>query len=148
MSEKLSYEEQKEISIKNRQSLYKAFQENLMKEKLNLYGFEIHINNPEDSNTIFNTSRDMYSSATLYFKDCVFGNISPNFIGKIKDEAIESLHMSFGMCAKGVLESIDYHDSERGLKQLQAQKDSHKTLQSCIDEAERIRKEAVKFYSI
>lgn len=145
MSEEISYEEKKARAIEIRKSLYKSFQETLMKEKLNLYGFEIHICDPTSENTLFNTNRDMYSSAYLLFKDCQFAIITPQFTGTFRNEKIDGLFMS--RCGQEFLGSINFHRSENELEEIVVEK-SHQTLQSCIDEAERIRQEAVKFYSI
>jgi hypothetical protein len=145
MSEKLSYEEKLNLAKEAKKVLYKSFQEALMKEKLNLYGFEIHICDPASEGTLFNTNRDMYNSAFLYFKDCQFAILTPQFTGAFKDKSIDGLFM--GRCGQEVLGSINYHRSENGLEEIIIEK-SHQTLQSCIDEAERIRQEAVKFYSI
>ena len=145
MSKELSYEEKLTQAKEVRKDLYKSFQENLMKEKLNLYGFQIRICDPASENTLFNTNRDMYTSAYLEFKDCMFAIINPQFIGNFKNEKIDGLYMS--RCGHDILGSINYHRSENGLEEIVVEK-SHQTLQSCIDEAERIRQEAVKFYSI
>lgn len=141
MKKELSYEERISQSKETRKALYKSFQEILLKEKINLYGFEIHICDPTSENTLFNTNRDMFTSAYLTFKDCQFAIITPQF----RNEKIDGLYM--GRCGHDVLGSINYHRSEKGLEEIIVEK-SHQTLQSCIDEAERIRQEAVKFYSI
>ena len=145
MSSKLSYKEQVQQDKETRKALYASFQEKLMKEKLNLYGFEIHICDPTSENTLFNTDRDMFTSAYLTFKDCSFPNITPKFAGRFQAEEINGLSLS--RCGQEFLGSINYHRSERGLEEIVTNR-THDTLQSCIDEAERIRQEAVKFYSI
>jgi hypothetical protein len=145
MGKELSYEERINQSKETRKALYKSFQEILLKEKLNLYGFEIHICDPIDENTLFNTNRDMFTSAYLTFKDCQFAIITPQFTGTFRNDKIDGLYM--GRCGHDIIGSINYHRSEKGLEEIVVEK-SHQTLQSCIDEAERIRQEAVKFYSL
>ena len=140
-----SYEERQAKILAVKQELFAEFQLKLKDEKLNLYGFKIHIVDGGKSSK-FNTDRGFFTSAYLYFKEINFGHIMPVFNEAHKAPTkITNLHLSRG--SNDLLGTINYFRQETNLKLLEF-KNEHDTLQSCIDEVEKLRQEAVKFYSI
>jgi hypothetical protein len=145
MEDKLTYEERKAKTIELKKKVYAEFQAKLKAEVLNTYGFEVYICDPESEK--INTDRDMFSSAYVYLKDNIFGDIRPIFENSYKfnsDNEITGMGLSFRNEALG---SINYHNVEKGLDEIKINRE-HKNLQSCLDELERLRQEIVKFYSI
>lgn len=144
----LSYEERQEKELDDKYELFVKIQEKLKKEKINLYGFEIHIIEPTDENSLINTDRGFFTSAHLTFKGISFGRLNPDFQTKL----YKTTHDSFYITGYNnePLGSINYYRSQMTppLPEIQVQRKDHKCLQTFIDEMEKFRQEIVKFYSI
>ena len=146
MSGKLTYEEEKAIALEKKKKIYSDFQEKLKLEQLNLHGFEIRICEPE--NEEFNTNRGFFTSAYITFKGISFGQIKPGFNEDYKGvHGVDNLILIKG--SYDHIQTINYSIEEGKYKgQEFIFNREHDSLQSCLDELERLRQEIVKFYSI
>jgi len=148
MTETLSYEERNAKLLETKKKLFFDVQTKIAKEKLNLYGFEIVFVDPINK---INTDRGFFTSAYITFKHISFGHIVPSFNITEKslrqgspEPAIESfiIHRTNELTG-----SINYSRSEDGKEELEFKYTDHMTIQSCLDELEKIRIEIANFYS-
>src|SRR5580658_1296704 len=91
---KLTYEEKLVENLKVLKSLYKAYQNAIEKDKLNTYGFDVRIPEPDDNNTLFNTNRGLFSTAWVKFKEISFADIEPRFVGSFPTRKISHLQIN------------------------------------------------------
>lgn len=140
----IEHEKRVEASDKKRKELFLECQAKLLKEKFNLYKFELNLFNPEESDYQWNQF-----TAIIEFKKEVFCFIMPAFDNKYdfqEPTSISNFYVRVSHSPRAVLETINYCLKESGKKQIEIQRD-HETIQSCIDEMEKIRLEIVQFYS-
>jgi hypothetical protein len=146
MSDGLTYEERNAIALEKKKKIYSDFQEKLKLEQLNLHGFEIRICEPEREE--FNTNRGFFTSAYITFKGISFGHVVPSFNENFRGvHGVDNLVLIKG--SHDHVQTINYSIEQGEFKGEEfSLKREHDSLQSCLDELERLRQEIVKFYSI
>lgn len=112
-------------------------QKKLNDSKLNKYNFVVNI--PLEDK--FNVDRGFFTTAWIRFKSNRFGVVSPefNYLNVIESYRLEIEYDNLG--------TINYYREENDIEMLTIER-NHTTLQSCLDELEKYRKEIVKHYSI
>ena len=133
----MNYTQRIEKEIKDRKKNWEIYQADLKKDIINKYSFDIIITEEDD----FNTDRGFFTNAHIFFKGSLVATISPNFDDAINGVLVESMWIDL---------RSTFHETTRTLIEegFVFQKDDYLSLQSVLDEIERVRKEIVKYYSV
>lgn len=110
---------------------------------LDCHGFryEVHWFNP-NANTL-NNERGHYILATIYFKNLIVGII---YVDN-EDGVFNSYRLELNSCFNLTLSSIN-SSNVFGKRETYNPKHNHETVQSCIDELEKIRSYIVDFFVV
>ena len=130
--------------------VFQEFQSRILKEKLKKYKFIVTIQDPEDEKLKICPSHygAGFENARLDFGGVNVVTIYSQFKDRWDKEPkkiIESMWMD-ARSWTDVLGGINYSRKVRELPEIPYKREGHKTLQSCIDEIERLRKAYINYF--
>ena len=143
-----NHEEVRTKDWEKRFPVFKKFQENLSKENPKKYRFDIDIINPKEKRLKFNhiNSGSGFENCRIRFKGIIVGYVFPTFNNTMRDERkIESMWIDARSWTE-ILSTINYTRSEQGDAKIDFRREGHLTLQSCIDELEKLRRVIVDHF--
>jgi len=127
---------------------FKAFQKALRAEKLGRYSFVVNISDPNEERLKTNhiNTGDGFECAHIYYKGVPIAYVYPQFPESWKKEQkIEGMWIRLNW--KDVLESVNWSRCQRKMEELKFEMGGHQTLQSCLDEIEKVRTEIVNHFT-
>jgi len=126
---------------------YSEYQNRFLKGKFKTHGFDLIINEPKEKRLKMNhiNTGSGFETASVEFKGYNVARIYPSFDNSwsLPRPKIEYLWIVFNW--RDILGGINYARERNGLTEIHFQKENQ-TLQECLDEMEKIRKEIGKFF--
>jgi len=137
----------REASWKRELPVYKEFQKGIEKEKLNKYGFDVTLANPRERRLKMNhmNTGSGFETASIEFKGTWMARVIPFVVSSTGGVYVRTLYLT-NLNWETTINHINYSLSRRKLPDVGFKRE-HKTLQSCINELERVRKIIVKYFS-
>lgn len=135
----------REISWKSEFPVFKKFQKELIDKHSDLfeYGFSVTIQKPNSKrlkNNHLNCGTG-FENAHIYFRESLVAVIYCQFSDSLKAPEIECLWIRYQW--QPFLAEINNSRRQRKLGEITFNRDGHKTLQSCVNELEKLRREIV-----
>lgn len=127
--------------------VYSEYQNKLLKGKFKTYGFDVIINDPKEKRLKMNhiNTGSGFETASVEFKGYNVARIYPSFDDSwsLPKPKIKYLWIVFNW--RDILSGINYSREQNRLSEIPFEKE-HQTLQSCLDEMEKARKEILQHF--
>ena len=140
-------EQLREKSWEREYPVFKEWQKKLTEEKINQYGFDVTIQNTRQRRLKINhmNTGSGFENAHIDFKGSYVATIQCSFNDSWKEPKIEYMWVRHHW--KSFIEEINSSRDERKLPLIEFKRDGHQTLQTCLDELEKLRIEIVNHFS-
>lgn len=147
----MAYDQKKvnEEDWEKRFPVFRKFQEDLAKENPKKYRFDITISNPKEKRLKSNhiNSGSGFETCHIKFKGVNVAYVYPVFnSGFRENRQIQSMWIDARSWTE-ILSTINYTRNEQGAAKIDYRREGHLTLQSCIDELEKLRRVIVEHFS-